>query len=147
MAQEIKNHYIHLNSASTSATTKNSQNKNAIMEFYINNNIQINPNNRCEIALIQMIQSGASSTTGYFIRLKEAIFSGFDSLNEPIGILYAGVGLNSPQIPIYLPLLSMNLNTLTLYLSDDASTSDKLYNGFATSISFALVLHIKEYVN
>ena len=37
MAQEIKNHYIHLNSASTSATTKNSQNKNAIMEFYINN--------------------------------------------------------------------------------------------------------------
>ena len=41
MAQEIKNHYIHLNSASTSATTKNSQNKNAIMEFYINNNITI----------------------------------------------------------------------------------------------------------
>ena len=147
MAQEIKNHYIHLYSANSSMTTKNSQNKNTIMEFYINNNLQINPNNRCEIGLIQLMQSGATSTTGYFIRLKESLFNGYDSFNEPIGILYAGVGLNSPQIPIYLNLLPTNLNTLTLYLSDDASTSDKFYNGFATTISFALVLHIKEYVN
>jgi len=147
MAQEIKNHYIHLYSANSSMTTKNSQNKNTIMEFYINNNLQINPNNRCEIGLIQLMQNGATSTTGYFIRLKESLFNGYDSFNEPIGILYAGVGLNSPQIPIYLNLLPTNLNTLTLYLSDDASTSDKFYNGFATTISFTLVLHIKEYVN
>ena len=110
-----------------------------------------------EIALVQLIHTGAKNNTGYTIRCLETYADGFDSYNQTSAILYMGLGLNEPSIPTYHKLISNNLNTITFVVTDNNTSSDTVNNGFSASaitdpitldiISFSVILHVVDYVD
>ena len=58
-----------------------------------------------------------------------------------------GLGLNTPSIPTYHKLISNNLNTITIVATDDNSSATTVYGGINTNITFAVVLHIIDYID
>ena len=111
-----------------------------------------------EIALVQLIHTGAKNNTGYTIRCLETYADGFDSYNQTSAILYMGLGLNTPSITSYHKLISNNLNTITFLVTDNNTSSAYVNNGFAASavasdpysidpITFSVVLHVVDYLD
>ncbi len=58
-----------------------------------------------------------------------------------------GMGLKSPETPTYHKLISNNLNSITLVITDDISSSTAIYGGINTNISFAVVLNVVDYID
>ena len=100
-----------------------------------------------EIALIQLVHTNAANNTGYAIRCLETYADGFDSYNNTSAILYLGMGLNAPSIATYHKLLSQNLNTITLFCTDDLTSSSKVYDGFNKNIKFSVILEVIDYID
>jgi len=100
-----------------------------------------------EIGLVQLVHTNATNNTGYIIRCLETYADGFDSYNQTSAILYLGLGLNAPSITSYHKLISQNLNTITLVLTDDLTSASTVYNGINTNITFAIVLEVIDYID
>ena len=64
---------------------------------------------KAEIALVQMVHTSATNSTGYAIRCLETYADGYDSYNQTSAVLYLGLGLNGPSVPTYHKLIS-NIN-------------------------------------
>jgi len=100
-----------------------------------------------EIGLVQLVHTGASNNTGYAIRCLETYADGFDCYNFTSAILYLGMELNTPSIATYHKLLSQNLNTITLVITDDLTSSTGISSGIGTSITLGMVLEIIDYID
>jgi hypothetical protein len=87
------------------------------------------------------------NNTPYAIRCQETYADGFDSYNNTSAILYLGMGLNAPQIATYHKLTSQNLNTITLIITDDLSSSSKIYGGIDPRIHFSVILEVIDYID
>ncbi len=81
------------------------------------------------------------------MRCNETYADGFDSFNQTSAVLYLGLGLNTPSVPTYHKLLSQNLNTITLVLTDDLISSTAVYGGININITFGLILHVVDYLD
>jgi hypothetical protein len=138
---EIRRSY-YLNLFSSNATISEVENKNYQFQWNIRD-LQLG--SIAEIGLVQMVHTNAANQTGYVIRCLETYADGYDSFNQTSAILYMGLGLNAPQIPTYHKLLSQNLNTITLILTDDLSAASKVYSGVNKNIGFAVILHVIDY--
>ncbi len=101
------------------------------------------------IGLVQMMHQasgvGNHTNTCYSFRLLEAYQDGYDSYNNSSAMIYAGVGLDTPQIPTYHKLTTDNLNTITIIATGDNSASDKIYSGIDSGIFFGIVLEVIDY--
>ena len=138
---EVKrSYYLNLFSANAEKTLKGT--KNSVFRWSIRD-LQLG--SIAEIAIVQMTHTNATNTTGYAIRCLETYQDGWDSYNQTSAILYLGLGLNAPSNPTYHKLISNNLNTITLVVTDDLTSATTVNNGFGTTITFALVLHIIDY--
>ena len=94
-----------------------------------------------------MVHTNAANTTGYAIRCLETYADGFDSYNQTSAILYLGMGLNAPNVPTYHKIISNNLNTITLVVTDDLTSASTVAAGFNTNITFAVILHVIDYAD
>jgi hypothetical protein len=140
---EVKrSYYLNLFSANAEKTLKGT--KNSIFKWNIRD-LQLG--SIAEIALVQIIHTNATNTTGYTIRCLETYADGFDSYNQTSAILYMGLGLNAPNIPTYHKLISNYLNTITFMVTDDNTSATTINSGFGTTITFSVVLHIIDYVD
>ena len=138
---EVKrSYYLNLFSANAEKTLKGT--KNSIFKWNIRD-LQLG--SMAEIAIVQMVHTNATNSTGYAIRCLETYQDGFDSYNQTSAILYLGLGLDAPNVPTYHKLISNNLNTITLVVTDDLTLADRVNNGFGTTITFAIILHIIDY--
>jgi hypothetical protein len=141
----INRHY-YLNLFSTSA--EKIYNGTRIYQFRWNiRNLKLGSN--ATIALVQMIHDasgvGGHTTTPYSFRLLEAYQDGFDSDNNSSAMIYAGVGLQPPQIATYHKLISDNLNTITIIATGDNTAADKISSGIDSAIFFGIVFEIIDY--
>ena len=100
-----------------------------------------------EIALVQLVHTNAGNAVGYAIRCLETYADGFDSYNQTSAILYLGLGLNAPSVPTYHKLISNNLNTITLVVTDDLTSASTVANGFNTNITFSIILAVIDYAD
>ena len=98
-----------------------------------------------EIGLVQMVHQNGSDNNTYCIRCNNCYADGFDSFNQTSAILFLGQALHSPENPTYHKLLSDNLNTITLVITDNITSATGVYGGINTNISFAVVLHVIDY--
>ena len=164
---EIKrSYYLNLFSSNAEKTVKVETYRNTAntADVNVNKNYMFKWNIRdlqlgsiAEIALVQLIHTGAKNNTGYTIRCLETYADGFDSYNQTSAILYMGLGLNEPSIPTYHKLISNNLNTITFVVTDNNTSSDTVNNGFSASaitdpitldvITFSVILHVVDYVD
>jgi hypothetical protein len=138
---EIKRNY-YLNLFSGNAEIKGNGTKNYEFRWNIRD-LQLGT--IAEIALIQIVHINAANNTGYAIRCLETYADGYDSYNQVSAVLYLGMGLNAPSQVSYHKLISQNLNTITLILTDDLTSSSAVYGGINTNISFSVILHIVDY--
>ena len=142
---EVKrSYYLNLFSANAEITKNATGTKNAIFKWNIRD-LQLG--SIAEIALVQLVHTNAANATGYAIRCNETYADGFDSYNQTSAILYLGLGLNAPSITTYHKLISNNLNTITLVLTDDLTSSSAVYGGIGTTITFGVILHVIDYVD
>ena len=140
---EVKrSYYLNLFSASAEKALKGT--KNAMFRWNIRD-LQLGSS--AEIALIQIIHTGAVAATGYSIRCLETYADGYDSYNQTSAVLYMGLGMLAPNTPTYHKLISNNLNTITLVLTDDNTSALTVYNGITATITFGIVLHIIDYLD
>jgi hypothetical protein len=140
---EIKrSYYLNLFSGNAEKTLNAAGTKNAIFKWNIRD-LQLG--SIAEIALVQMVHTNAANNTGYAIRCNDTYQDGYDSYNQTSAILYLGLGLNTPSIPTYHKLISNNLNTITLVLTDDLTSASTVYGGIGTTITFGVILHIVDY--
>ena len=58
-----------------------------------------------------------------------------------------GLGLNTLSVPTYHKLISNNLNTITIVATDDNSSATTVYGGILTNITFAVILHVVDYID
>jgi hypothetical protein len=100
-----------------------------------------------EIGLIQMVSNNADNNTTYCIRCLNTYADGYDSYNVTSAVLYLGSGLKNPEITSYHKLISNNLNSITLIITDDITSSSAIYSGIDANISFGIVLEIIDYVD
>jgi hypothetical protein len=100
-----------------------------------------------EIGLVQLVHTNATNNTGYAIRCLDTYQDGYDAYNQTSAILYLGLGLNAPSITTYHKLISQNLNSITLVLTDDLSSASTVYNGINTNITFAVILEVIDYID
>ena len=100
-----------------------------------------------EIGLIQMASNHAHNNTTYCIRCLNTYADGYDSFNVTSAILYLGSGLNNPEITSYHKLISNNLNSITLVITDDITSNTGIYTGIDANISFAVILEVIDYVD
>ena len=100
-----------------------------------------------EIGLIQMASNHAHNNKTYCIRCLNTYADGYDSYNVTSAILYLGSGLTNPEITSYHKLISNNLNSITLVITDDITSSSGIYSGIDANISFGIVLEIIDYVD
>ena len=100
-----------------------------------------------EIALVQLVHTNATNGVGYAIRCLDTYQDGYDSYNQTSAILYLGLGLNAPQITSYHKLISQNLNSITLVLTDDLTSATTVYGGINTNITFAVILEVIDYID
>lgn len=100
-----------------------------------------------EIGLVQLVHTNANNNTGYAIRCLETYGDGFDCYNWTSAILYLGMGMNTPSVPTYHKLMTQNLNTITLIMTDDLSSSTTVAAGINQNITLGLILEIIDYVD
>ena len=100
-----------------------------------------------EISLIQMVSNNASDNTTYCIRCNQCYMDGYDSYNITSAVLYLGLGLKNPEVPSYHKLISNNLNSITLVITDDITSNAGIYTGINSTISFGIVLEVVDYVD
>ena len=142
---EVKrSYYLNLFSGNAEITKNDANSKNTFFKWNIRDLLL---GSYAEIALVQIVQTNATATTGYAIRCLETYADGYDSYNQTSAILYLGLGLTTPQIPTYHKLIASNLNKITLVLTDDLSASSNVYSGISTGISFSVIFHIIDYVD
>ena len=137
-----RSYYLNLFSAAAQITTNGA--KNAQFKWNINS-LQLG--SKADIALVQIIHTNAANATGYTFRILETYADGYDAYNQTSAIVYMGLGLNAPSIPTYHKLISNNLNTITIVATDDNSTATAVYGGINANITFAVVLHIIDYID
>lgn len=140
---EVKRSY-YLNLFSTNAQIRVINNKNSEFTWNIRN-LQLG--SIAEIALVQMASNNSLDTTTYCIRCSGCYQDGFDSFNVTSAVLYLGMGLKSPETPTYHKLISDNLNSITLVITDDITSNAGIYTGINSNISFSVVLEIIDYVD
>jgi hypothetical protein len=141
----INRHY-YLNLFSTSA--EKTYNGTHIYQFRWNiRNLKLGSN--AVIGLVQMIHDasgvGGHTTTPYSFRLLEAYQDGFDSYNNSSAMIYAGIGLKTPQITTYHKLTTDHLNTITIIATGDNTSADKISSGIDGAIFFGIVLEVIDY--
>lgn len=140
------NRHYYLNLFSTSAEKTYNGNHVSIFKWNIRD-LQLGSN--ATIALVQMIHDasgvGGHTSTPYSFRLLEAYQDGFDSYNNSSAMIYAGIGLDTPQIPTYHKLTTNNLNTITIITTGNNTAADKIYSGIDSGIFFGIVLEIIDY--
>ena len=141
---KVRDYYLNLFSGNAIITLNGASTKNVIMEW---NTRDLLISNNSEIALVQLIQTNASSSTGYCIRIKETYADGWDSYNETSAVVYLGLGLTTPAIPTYHKLIGTNLNKITLFLTDDTSSNSTTHSGINTNIALGFIFHIRTYDN
>jgi hypothetical protein len=100
-----------------------------------------------EIGLIQLVSNNADNNTTYCIRCQNTYADGYDSFNVTSAILYLGKGLNNPEITSYHKLISNNLNSITLVITDNITSNTGIYTGIDANISFGVVLEVIDYVD
>ena len=145
MVKEIKrNYYLNLFSSSAEKTLNSDGTKNVQFKWNIRD-LQLG--SVADIALVQIIHTNAANNTGYTFRILETYADGFDSYNQTSAVVYMGLGLNQLSIPTYHKLIANNLNTITIVATDDNSSATTVYGGINTNITFAVVLHIVDYVD
>ena len=137
-----RSYYLNLFSAAAQITTNGA--KNAQFKWNINS-LQLG--SKADIALVQIIHTNAANATGYTFRILETYADGYDAYNQTSAIVYMGLGLNAPSIPTYHKLISNNLNTITIIATDDNSSATAVYGGINANITFAVVLHIIDYID
>lgn len=142
---EVKrSYYINLYSANAEIRKSPSGTKNSEFSWNIRD-LQLG--SIAEIGLIQMVHDGGQNNTTFCIRCNNTYQDGFDGFNQTSAILYLGHGLNSPETPTYHKLISNNLNSITLVITDDITSSTAIYGGINANISFAVVLHVIDYAD
>ena len=100
-----------------------------------------------EIGLIQLASTNAHDNTIYCIRCNNTYADGYDSFNVTSAILYLANNLKSPSIASYHKLISDNLNSITLVITDDITSNAGIYTGINSNISFGVVLEVIDYVD
>ncbi len=142
---EIKrSYYINLYSANAEIRKSPDGTKNA--EFIWNiRDLQLG--SIAEVGLIQIVHNNGSDTNTYCIRCNNTYQDGFDGYNTTSAVLLLSMGLHSPNTPTYHKLISNNINSITLVITDDITSSTAIYGGINTNISFAVVLHIIDYLD
>ncbi len=139
---EIRRNY-YLNIYSTNAEIrKSSSGKNSEFGWNIRN---LELGSIAETALVQIASNNASDFTTYCIRSNDTYQDGYDGFNTTSAVLYMGNGLKSHENPTYHKLISNNLNSITLVITDDITASTGIYGGISTNISFAVVLNVIDY--
>jgi hypothetical protein len=78
----------------------------------------------------------------YIIRGLDTYQDGFDSQNRTAAILYIGDDFKTIKNPSYHKLISRNLNSISLNMTD---TLDNGYNGINDEIDLGMIFHIKDY--
>lgn len=142
---EVKrNYYINLYSANAEIRKSPNGLRNSEFKWNIRN---LELGSVAEIALIQMVHNVGNNNATTCIRCLETYADGYDGFNQTSAVLYLGHGLHSPETPTYHKLISNNLSTITLVITDDITTSAGIFTGINTNISFAVVLHIIDYVD
>lgn len=142
--QRNRNYYLNLFSSAAQITKSPDGTKNSIFKWNIRD-LQLG--SEAEIALIQMVQTNANSTTGYAIRCLETFADGFDSFNQTSAVLYLGLGMTTPQYTSYHKLIANNLNSISLVITDDFNNSSGIYSGIGTTITFGVILEITDYID
>jgi hypothetical protein len=142
------NRHYYLNLFSTSAEKTYNLNGTHVSIFKWNiRDLKLGSN--AVIGLVQMIHDasgvGGHTSTPYSFRLLEAYQDGHDSYNNSSAMIYAGIGLQTPQIPTYHKLTTDNLNTITIIATGDNTASDKIYSGIDSAMFFGIVLEIIDY--
>jgi len=140
---EVKRSYF-LNLFSGNAEKKTVGNKNSEFTWNIRD-LQLG--SIAEIGLIQMASNHAHNNTTYCIRCQNTYADGYDSFNVTSAILYLGKGLNNPEIASYHKLISNNLNSITLIITDDITSNTGIHAGIDANISFGVVLEVCDYVD
>jgi len=142
---EVKRSYfLNLFSGNAEKTVNSAGTKNIQFRWQIRD-LQLG--SVAEIGLVQLVHTNASNNVGYAIRIIESFADGWDSFNQTSAMLYLGLGLNTPSITSYHKLISQNLNTITLVLTDDLTSASTVYNGINTNITFAVVLEVIDYMD
>jgi hypothetical protein len=142
---EVKRSYfLNLFSGNAEKTVNSAGTKNIQFRWQIRD-LQLG--SVAEIGLVQLVHTNATNNTGYAIRILETFQDGWDAYNQTSAMLYLGLGLNTPSITTYHKLISQNLNTITLVLTDDLSSASTVYGGINTNITFAIVLEIIDYID
>jgi len=139
-----RSYYLNLFSAAAEKTLNAGGTKNITFKWNIRD-LQLG--SKAEVALIQLIHTNAVNATGYTFRILETFADGYDAYNQTSAIVYMGLGLNAPSIAAYHKLISNNLNTITIVATDDNSSATAVYGGIGTTITFAFVLHIIDYID
>ena len=142
---EVKRSYfINLFSANAEITKSPNGAKNSIFSWNIRD-LQLG--SIAEIALVQMCHNNGSDNNTYCIRCNNCYADGFDGFNQTSAILYLGQALHNPETPTYHKLISNNLNSITLVITDNITSSTAVYGGINTNISFAVVLEVIDYAD
>lgn len=81
----------------------------------------------------------------FVIRSLNCFQDGYDSQNQTAAILYMGNDLKSVKNPTYHKLISNNLNSISLAITDNIE--DLPYNGINSNINFGVILKIVDYEN
>ena len=142
---EVKrSYYINLYSANAEIRKSADGTKNAEFSWNIRD-LQLG--SIAEVGLIQLVHNNGSDNNTYCIRCNNTYQDGYDGFNTTSAILYLGMGLHSPQNPTYHKLISNNLNSITLVITDNITSSTAIYGGINTNITFAVVLHVIDYLD
>ena len=104
-------------------------------------------NTELSIGLIQLASTNAHDNTIYCIRCNNTYADGYDSFNVTSAILYLANNLKSPSIASYHKLISDNLNSITLVITDDITSNAGIYTGINSNISFGVVLEVIDYLD
>jgi hypothetical protein len=139
-----RNYYLNLYSANAEIRKSANGLKNSEFKWNIRN---LELGSVAEIALIQMVHNVGNNNATTCIRCLETYADGYDSYNQTSAVLYLGHGLHSPDTPTYHKLISNNLNTITLVITDDITSSAGIFTGINANISFAVVLHVIDYLD
>ena len=140
---EIKrSYYLNLYSANAEIRTSPDGTKNSEF-FWAIRDLQLG--SIAEIALVQMVHNNGTDNKTFCIRCNNTYQDGFDGFNQTSAVLLLSMGLHSPSTPTYHKLISNNLNSITLVITDNITSSTAIYDGINSNISFAVVFHIIDY--
>ncbi len=143
-SQIKRNYYLNLYSANAEVRKSPNGLKNSEFTWNIRN---LELGSVAEVALVQIASNNASDFTTYCIRTNDCYADGFDGFNQTSAVLYLGNGMKNPECPTFHKLISDNLCSITLVITDNIIASTGVYGGIDTNISFAVVLQITDYVD